>query len=131
MGTKLHTLFIQQLLQQLFMIIVAISTIIASTGNQTSSRKQSFLWIGFIGPTTLVNTLIQHIITMLDTYPDVGCSSGYNLGTYPQYADINIQVVEQANSTLSRIRSSLAYMTPKHFCKLYIWYRNKCKELKS
>lgn len=69
----------------------------------------------------------------LDVYLYVGCSSGYNLATYPQCAGINTQVVEQANSTLSRIKSSLAYMTPKHFmahCKLYIWYRNRCKELR-
>ena len=62
----------------------------------------------------------------------LGCSCGYNLGSYPQFLSVNTQVVEQANSTLSRIKSSVSYMTPKHFmnhCKLYLWYRNKYKDV--
>lgn len=56
-----------------------------------------------------------------------GCSHAYDMRLYPQYAEINSQVVEQANAALSRIKSSLSYMNAKNFmnhCKLFLWYRN-------
>ena len=39
-----------------------------------------------------------------------------------------IESVEQSNSSIKRIKSSLSYMNPKHFishCKLYVWYMNR------
>ena len=48
----------------------------------------------------------------------VGCSSGYNLGTYKLSLDlkgINSQVNEQANAGLQRVREQLAYMTVDNF----------------
>ena len=55
-----------------------------------------------------------------------GCSWAYNIAAYPSLS-INSQVVEQANSALTRIKSSLSYMSPSNFmshCKLYLWYMN-------
>ena len=49
---------------------------------------------------------------------------------YPELNLTNTQVVEQANSTLKRIKSSLSYMNPDNFmshCKLFLWYNNKEK----
>ena len=57
----------------------------------------------------------------------IGCSSAYNIGIYPQAATINSQVVEQANSSLKKIKSSLSYMNSHNFmahCKFYLWYMN-------
>ena len=40
--------------------------------------------------------------------PLIGCSCGYNIALYPQLRTINSQVVEQSNSALKRIKSSLS-----------------------
>ena len=64
---------------------------------------------------------IVHIIHL-------GCSEGYKLSLYCQFNHINSQVVEQANSALKRIKSSLSYMTAENFinhCKFYLWIQNK------
>ena len=56
-----------------------------------------------------------------------GCSVGYNMSLYPQFTEINSQIVEQCNSVLKRTKSSLSYMTKNNFldhCKFMLWYRN-------
>ena len=44
-----------------------------------------------------------------------GCSSAYNVSNYPQFKDVNTQMVEQSNSVLKRAKSSLSYMNKEHF----------------
>ena len=44
-----------------------------------------------------------------------GCSTAYNISHYPQFKDVNTQVVEQSNSILKRAKSSLSYMNKQHF----------------
>ena len=59
-----------------------------------------------------------------------GCSAGYKMSSYPQFADFNSQVVEQANSILKRTKASLSYMNKDNFmahCKLLLWYWNQKK----
>jgi hypothetical protein len=56
------------------------------------------------------------------------------MDSYPQFSDINSQVVEQANAALKRIKPSLSYMTPQNFLnhlKLFLWNRNMEKNLSS
>ena len=36
--------------------------------------------------------------------------SAYNVSNYPQFKDVNTQMVEQSNSVLKRAKSSLSYM---------------------
>ena len=60
----------------------------------------------------------------------LACSVGYNLSSYPQFSAVNSQVVEQSNSLLKRIRSTVSYMSATNFvnhCALFFWYHNKTK----
>ena len=60
-------------------------------------------------------------------YYILGCSQGYNISQYPQFSDMNTQVVEQSNSLLKRIKSSVSYMNAPNFMKhlkFYLWYHN-------
>ena len=60
----------------------------------------------------------------------LACSVGYNLSSYPQFSAVNSQVVEQSNSLLKRIRSTISYMSATNFvkhCALFFWYHNKTK----
>jgi len=55
----------------------------------------------------------------------------YKMSSYPQFANFNSQVVEQANSILKRTKSSLSYMNKENFmahCKLLLWYWNQKKD---
>ena len=61
----------------------------------------------------------------------VGCSLGYKMESYPQFCDINSQIVEQSNALLKRIKGPLSYMTSANFmnhCRFYLWFtcRRKC-----
>ena len=52
------------------------------------------------------------------------------MSSYPQFADFNSQVVEQANSILQRTKSSFSYMNKENFMdhyKLLQWYWNRKK----
>lgn len=83
-----------------------------------------FHWPNHTGETAFTHWVMLNIGYFLI----VGCSIGYNLSCYPQFNSINSQMVEQANSALSRIKSSLSYMKKENFmahCKLYLWYRNR------
>ena len=54
--------------------------------------------------------------------------AGYNISSYPQYQNLNTQVVEQANSELGRIKSSLSYMNQRNFMKhlsLFLYFLNQ------
>ena len=54
----------------------------------------------------------------------------FETGMYAINPSINSQTVEQANSLLKRMKSSISYMNAKHFMihlKLYQWYRNSLK----
>ena len=58
----------------------------------------------------------------------IGCSCAYRMNDYPQFIDINSQVVEQSNAALKRIKSSISYMNRNNFfihCTLFLWYHNK------
>ncbi|XP_078614406.1 uncharacterized protein LOC144883690 [Branchiostoma floridae x Branchiostoma japonicum] len=57
-----------------------------------------------------------------------GCSVGYQLSRYPQYDNVNSQVVEQCNSALKKLKGQLSYMNPANFmrqAKLFLWYKNQ------
>ena len=59
-----------------------------------------------------------------------GCSAGYKMSSYSQFADFNTQVVEQANSILKRTKAFLSYIKKDNFmahCKLLLWYWNEKK----
>lgn len=59
-----------------------------------------------------------------------GCNSGYNLKSYPQYANLNSETAEQTNSRLVKLAPSLSYMRPEIFfqsLKFYIASLNKTK----
>ncbi|XP_078586099.1 uncharacterized protein LOC144867969 [Branchiostoma floridae x Branchiostoma japonicum] len=45
-----------------------------------------------------------------------GCSVGYQLSRYPQYDNVNSQVVEQCNSALKKLKGQLSYMNPATSC---------------
>ena len=47
-----------------------------------------------------------------------GYSSGYNLSTYPQFASLNSEVVEQSNSWIKNIKGSVSYMNSSNFKSL-------------
>ena len=70
------------------------------------------------------------ICTILLTVHYKACSIGYNMAKYPQFATINSEVVEQANSMIKRIKGSVSYMTAQNFMnhlKFFFWYHNKQK----
>ena len=53
------------------------------------------------------------------------CSSGYNISICPQYSWVKSEVVEQANSELSKLKSSLSYMNKVNFMahlKLFLYF---------
>jgi len=55
------------------------------------------------------------------------CPAVYCLNSYPDLSSLNSQVTEQTNSSLSRIRTQLAYMTLDNFiihARLYLFLRN-------
>ncbi|XP_063419439.1 uncharacterized protein LOC134702470 [Mytilus trossulus] len=55
------------------------------------------------------------------------CGPSFELKSYPQFTDLNSQVVEQSNSRLQRVKGSLSYMTQLNFmkhCKYYLWGQN-------
>ena len=57
-------------------------------------------------------------------YYILGYSQGYNIS---QFSDMNTQVVEQSNSLLKCIKSSVSYMNTSNFMKhlkFYLWYHN-------
>ena len=57
-----------------------------------------------------------------------GCSIGYKCLDYPLLRGINTQTVEQNNAKLKKLKSSLSYMTPKHFIdslKFFMWHSNE------
>ena len=61
-----------------------------------------------------------------------GYSSGYNLSTYPQFASLNSEVVEQSNSWIKNIKGSVSYMNSSNFlnhCKIFYWYHNMLKKV--
>ena len=43
------------------------------------------------------------------------CSSAYNSKQYPNLMSVNTHIVEQANSTLKKLRTQISYMTPDQF----------------
>ena len=122
-----------QLHRWLSMTMGATCTIIAWTENHSSLRIHGFWWIDFIG-------LIIQVSIFICIYPKptalnsffflLACSVGYNLSSYPQFSAVNSQVVEQSNSLLKRIRSTISYMSATNFvkhCALFFWYHNKTK----
>lgn len=57
-----------------------------------------------------------------------GCSQGYHIRLYGDHQSVNTEVVEQANSDLCKLKSSLSYMNKCNFIsylKLFLYYRNK------
>lgn len=70
-----------------------------------------------------------------DTYTffgiHAGCSIAYRMSDYNQYSSLNSQTVEQGNSSLKRIKSSVSYMNKTNFmkhCTFYLWYHNQRKQ---
>lgn len=60
----------------------------------------------------------------------IGCSRAYNIDYYPSLNHLNTEVNEQANSSISMLKSQLSYMNKRNFfnhLKLFLWYRNQAK----
>ena len=56
-----------------------------------------------------------------------GCSNTYELKSYPQFKDLNSQVVEQFNSQIKKLKGMISYMTKDNFfkhLKLFVWGKN-------
>ena len=56
------------------------------------------------------------------------CSPAYNSKQYPNLMSVNTHVVEQANSTLKKLRTQISYMTPDYFVQqlaLFIFEMNR------
>ena len=57
----------------------------------------------------------------------LACAVGYKALQYPELREVNTQVVEQNNSKLRKLKSSLSYMKPENFMdtlKFFLWYCN-------
>lgn len=127
------------------MITDATYTSIALIENPDFSLVLAFLLTDFIGPTILVNLciiviasyhvaiviiFIQNNYKIIIIIMIIGCSVAYKMSDYPQYQGLNSQLVEQRNSTLHKIKSSLSYMNKENFllhCSFYLWYWNHKK----
>ena len=60
----------------------------------------------------------------------IGCSRAYNIEYYPSLNHLNTEVNEQANSSISKLKSQLSYMNEGNFfnhLKLFLWHRNQTK----
>ena len=65
-----------------------------------------------------------------NVYNFVGCSRAYNIDYYPSLSHLNTEVNEQANSSISMLKSQLSYMNERNFfnhLKLFLWQRNQTK----
>lgn len=85
------------------------------------------------------NIFLSYVIAILDNvicsfvFCLAGCSSGYNVSMYRDYALLNTQVAEQRNATLNRLKSSLSYMHEENFflhLSVFLSYRNIINILK-
>ena len=76
--------------------------------------------------------IINYLLMAECSHYFTGCNAAYKMSDYPQYNHLNSQTVEQSNSCLKRIKSSLSYMNKKNFldhCALYLWYHNQRKRI--
>ncbi|XP_070550589.1 uncharacterized protein [Ptychodera flava] len=67
-------------------------------------------------PAFFKNTMF--LVDRLHWCNHTGCSSGYNMKTYrdnKEIVELNSQICEQMNASISRIKSQLAYMLPDNF----------------
>ncbi|XP_077992815.1 uncharacterized protein LOC144446848 [Glandiceps talaboti] len=67
-------------------------------------------------PVFFKNTMF--LVDRLHWCNHTGCSSGYNMKTYKtniEISNLNSQICEQTNATISRIKSQLAYMLLDNF----------------
>ena len=90
-------------------------------------KKTWFLIDRFHWPNHIGKIIMLKVILHKSVFFCLGCSSAYNISKYPQFQDVNTQIVEQSNSFLKRAKSSLSYMNKEHFfshVKLILWYHN-------
>ena len=112
------------------MIMPVDCTPIALIEIQTSSKQQSFWWTGFTGVITPVNLTTIHACGKHKFCNFVGCSRAYNIVCYPSLSHLDTEVNEQANSSISMLKSQLSYMNERNFfnhLKLFLWHRNQAK----
>lgn len=79
---------------------------------------------------SLIPIPITFIVVQCHVSLIIGCCEGYNTSRYPQFVELNTQLVEQSNASLKRIKSSLSYMNSTNFlnhCKFFLWYHNREK----
>lgn len=57
-----------------------------------------------------------------------GCAIGYMALMYPFLSHVNTQLVEQNNSKLKKLKSSLSYMNPDNFMDTLNFFLCHCNE---
>jgi hypothetical protein len=67
----------------------------------------------------------RFLIDRLHVHNHVGCSSGYSIQAYAQYATINSQAAEQSNSKIQRIFKQASFMLPRNFAGYLRSYMTK------
>ncbi|XP_062580159.1 uncharacterized protein LOC134242143 [Saccostrea cucullata] len=76
-------------------------------------------------PAYFSNTLF--VVDALHWDNHTACSQGYRAHSYPLLKNLNTQIVEQNNSKLRKLKSSLSYMKPENFMntlKFFLWFCN-------